>query len=242
MDSMDRRVVNNPLSLATIDRAIELLELSESAVVLDVGCGRGEILARTLERYGCRGIGVDPKADEIERARLRLAAFRDRVELHSCRIQEIDLSTDEVTSAFCIGATHAYGQGSEALPNTLATLGQLVKPGGTLLVGEGFWMREPPDEYLHATGFARNDLRTDDENIALARRRGLFLLDATTSSRSEWDHFERLTWDIAEDRLRDNPADEEARKQAAHWRKWREAYERWGQFTLGFGLYLFRRP
>ena len=119
---MDRRVVNNPLSLETINRSLDLLDLNESSIVLDVGCGRGEVLARAVERFRCRGIGVDPNTAEIDRARQRLASFSERTKFYTCPIDQVDLSKEVIGSAFCIGTTHAYGKGREGLSNTIAAL------------------------------------------------------------------------------------------------------------------------
>jgi cyclopropane fatty-acyl-phospholipid synthase-like methyltransferase len=239
---VDRRLINNPLSLAAIYRALDLLDLDASSTVLDVGCGRGEMLARALERYGCRGVGVDSKAEEIERARVRLAAMSDRVTLYARPIQEVELGDLQFRSAFCVGATHAYGKGQDGLPNTLAALKRIVEPGGTILIGEGFWHQVPVDAYLEATSLERTELRSHAENVVLAEQMGLTVLYVAASSREDWDHFESLTWKAAEDRFWSNPADKAAQEQVQHLRKWRDAYLRWGRDTLGFGLYLFRVP
>ena len=51
--------VCNPMSITKLDELFGLLKLEPGAGVLDIGCGKGEILARLAERYRIRGVGVD---------------------------------------------------------------------------------------------------------------------------------------------------------------------------------------
>jgi len=43
--------VLNPMSTIKIDELIELLNLKSQAEILDIACGKGEILTRIAERY-----------------------------------------------------------------------------------------------------------------------------------------------------------------------------------------------
>ena len=52
-------VVWNPMSAAKLDGVIELLKLERGARVVDIACGKGEMLVRLAERYGISGVGVD---------------------------------------------------------------------------------------------------------------------------------------------------------------------------------------
>ncbi len=235
-------IINNPLDIEKLSDALEKLDLNESSLVLDVGCGRGELLAMTLERFECRGIGIEPKPDEIERAATRLAFAQDRVTLHAERLQDVDLTDIHPDAAYCIGATHAFGKPGEGLHNTLIALRDLVRPGGRLLIGEGYWRQTPDAQYLAATGMSASDLTTHEANIAIAEQLGLSLTHSDRSTTVEWDRFERLFWDAAEQLIADNPNDDDALETADHWRRWKQAYLQWGRDTLGFGLYLFCTP
>ncbi len=65
--------VLSPISLSKLDRVIDLLELSPEAKVLDLGCGKGEVLVRILERYGCEGMGAEPVPSFLAAARAEAA-------------------------------------------------------------------------------------------------------------------------------------------------------------------------
>jgi cyclopropane fatty-acyl-phospholipid synthase-like methyltransferase len=56
----------NPMSQPAVDVAIGALPLPTEPLVVDTGCGGGEILLRTLQlRPGARGLGVDLDAVAI---------------------------------------------------------------------------------------------------------------------------------------------------------------------------------
>jgi len=56
--------------------------------------------------------------------------------------------------AACVGSSHALG-GLEA---TLGRLTELVRPGGHILVGEGFWIRPPAYDELEVLGATQDEL------------------------------------------------------------------------------------
>ena len=234
---------NNPLDPAALDRAIDLLDLDTRSRVLDVGCGNGEILARVVERFGCRGIGVDRDVGEIAAAAARLAAHAGSVVLCADDVRNQDLEGRSFQTILCVGSTHAFGGPGEGYVASIRALAPLVAPSGRILLGEGYWKLDPDEDYLLATGIRRGEFVSHERNIELAEKEGLTLLHAQVSSLSDWDLFEGAFWTAAEKKLSGDPLDPDALAGAEHWRKWKEAYLRWGRDTLGFGLYLLRtRP
>ena len=53
---------------------IELLALEPGARVIDLGCGKGELLRRLAARYEIRAVGVDRSPTLLEEARRRAPA------------------------------------------------------------------------------------------------------------------------------------------------------------------------
>ena len=209
----------NPLSEADLDEAIGLLALPQQARVLDVACGRAEVLRRIAARWRIEGVGYDADAELIERAR---EASPD-----------LDLRVAEQPPpgrwdlVVCIASSHALGGFPEAL-------GRLRELGGLVLLGEGYWMREPTPDYLEALGGAsRDELPSYGELFAATEKAGLTPLWSCVASERDWDRYE---WTLVLNAERHGS--EQLRERAAAAR--RRLTMPGGRETLGFALVLLR--
>src|SRR5712691_9221089 len=66
-----RHVVMNPVDETKLERLYDLLELRPNARVIDIGCGKGEMLIRLAEKYDIKGLGVDMSPYCIREAQKR---------------------------------------------------------------------------------------------------------------------------------------------------------------------------
>jgi len=125
----------NPISSEKIDRVFALLDLPSGARVIDVGCGKAEMLVRLIERFGCTAIGVDTNPHFLAEARARAFdhGVAGQIELLEGDVTKMKLASETFDAALCVGATHAYGD----LATTLKSLRGLVKTGGKVIVGDG---------------------------------------------------------------------------------------------------------
>lgn len=228
----------NPIGAEKMDRLLALARLPERPRVLDVGCGKGELLVRAAEMHGATGVGVDVNPEFLAEARRRASARAPGADLvfHEADAAHWPIEEGAFDLAACVGSSHACGGYREAL----RTLRRAVRPGGLILMGEGYWRWEPSREYLAAIGVARDELTDHVGNVSRALREELTPLYAAASSLDEWDHYEGLYSNALERHLAEHPDDPDHEAMAARIRGWREAYLTWGRETLGFGLYLFR--
>jgi SAM-dependent methyltransferase len=179
---------HNPVAEPAIERLVDLLGLDRADHVLDVGCGRGELLIRIAERAGAGGHGIDASEEQIEVARAQAAARAPGEHL----VFEVRDAAAMVapaggyTAAACIGASHALG----GLDPTLARLRELVKPGGFLLVGEGFWQQEPGDELLGLLGATPDELGSLPELLGAGEAHGLELVYLAAATDEDWRRYE----------------------------------------------------
>jgi SAM-dependent methyltransferase len=212
---------------------IEKLELQPGARVLDVGCGKAEMLVRAVERSAANGIGIDPNRSFIEAARRN-----SRVVLHAAKVQDVELAPESFDAALCIGSTHAF----EGYRQALGALSALVRRGGTLALGEGYWKQPPAPGYLEVLGGGPDEFTSHEGNVRAGEALGLKLRYATTASDDEWDAYEGPYAASIERFAAEHPDDPERDAMLARARNWYGAYVRWGRSTLGFGVYLFEKP
>lgn len=297
----------NPLSPEKVDRILGLLDLAPGSRVLDVGCGKAEMLIRLIGRFHAKGLGIDRNPAFLGEARGRAASrLTDDVSLELLEGDASDLLAGSMESdppgggspdqkdldsrgpepqapdvagplsmvfsnpsrrdpgavgrpssknrhressgpsldagffaaALCVGSTHALG-GYEP---TIRTLRRLVRPGGYIVVGEGFWKRRPDSEYLAVLDATPDDFTDHAGNVERAVKIGLVPLYASVSSEDDWDHYEGLYARAVERHVATHAYDPDAAEMRDYIVRWRDAYLRWGRSTLGFAVYLFQRP
>ncbi|CAK5264127.1 unnamed protein product [Mycena citricolor] len=72
-------------------KMLEQLDIQNGMVVVDVGCGTGELALHVAERFGCKVIGVDPEDKRIEIAKKRAQEKGcANVDFHVCSAEDLD--------------------------------------------------------------------------------------------------------------------------------------------------------
>jgi cyclopropane fatty-acyl-phospholipid synthase-like methyltransferase len=214
----------NPMSEAAVDGALAALPLPADPLILDTGCGSGEVLLRALGLHaGARGLGIDMDADAIAEARGRAVDLPAQFEVRDAA--SIEGTFDAVIN---VGASHVYG-GFPAAVEALRPVGRVV------LYGEGFWRRRPADDFLAALGGATEDELADLGGLRAAiRAAGFEILHESLASEADWAHYEET---LAANAERHGTPDTLA--YALRIRERRALAG--GTDTLGFGLFVLRR-
>ncbi|MEU4269210.1 class I SAM-dependent methyltransferase [Streptomyces sp. NPDC026092] len=186
---------HGPLSEARADRMIRRVAESEPATVLDIGCGWGELLLRVLEAVpGATGVGLDINAEDLARGR-DLAKGRGLDE-RVAFVAESALGTTRgpVDAVLCLGSSQALCEPDQPHDPAAALreLRRLVRPGGRVVLGEGFWERTPTDEELARMwpGAHVGDHLGLGALVDLAIEEGFRPAWIETASREEWEEFE----------------------------------------------------
>jgi cyclopropane fatty-acyl-phospholipid synthase-like methyltransferase len=230
-------VVCNPMSTAKLDELIGLLKLNPGSTVLDIACGKGEMLTRLAERYEVSGVGVDISPYFVADTERKLQERVPGVQVEILNMDGEDYSPDRLFDlAMCIGASWIY----KGHRGTLRALKSMTKIDGLILVGEPFWMREPEEAYLTVENYTRDMFSTHQENILIGEEEGLILLYTVVSSHDDWDRYESLQWYAAAKYATENKNDPDVSEILARVAHGRTNYLRWGRNTLGWALYLFQ--
>lgn len=176
-----RLVYNAPLSQQRATALLAALDVDAGASVLDLGCGRGELLLRAVATLDGRGTGVDSDPSALDAAREKAAArgLTDRV-----RFIEGDAGDwrERADVVLCVASSHAVG-GTTAL---MAALRRLVRAGGRAVVGDGIFTTTPDAAARGQFG----DLPDLAGLAELAVTEGLRPLHVSASTPQEWDDFE----------------------------------------------------
>ncbi len=228
-----------PLSGAKVDQVLSMLELPTGARVLDLGCGKGEMLVRLATRWAVRGVGVDLNPVLLAEARARAAAHVPQAGLvfHEAAAAEFETVPGTWDAVLCVDASEAFG-GYRATLNAVAAL---VRPHGRMLVGEHFWRRPPHPDYLEVLGLAAGDLLDHPRNVRIGEEAGLVPICTAVSTEDEWERYERLHARAVQEYAAAHPEDPDAEALWKRARRRYEAFEHWGRDTLGFGLYVFQK-
>jgi len=235
-----RHTVMNPVNENSLEHLYDLLELKRGARVIDIGCGKGEMLIRLAEKYHVEGVGVDKSPYCIREAAKSKCKRVPRADLKFLEMDGAQYDTGNGGSsdlAMCIGATWIYG----GYRNTIRALAGMTKPSGFVMVGEPFWRRNPPPEYLKSGELSVDSFDTHHGNVATGEAEGLRSVYTLVSSEEDWDMYESLHWYAAAEYAVTNPQDPDLEELSALVSKDRESYLRWGRETLGWAIYHFRK-
>ena len=141
------------------------------------------------------------------------------------------------------GATQVWGGDPlHHTANALTAAKGLLRAGGRLLLGEGFWEREPTDEQLAAMPVPRGQYGSLADLVDLAHMHGYRMLAVEQASLDEWDVFENghaLAWERWLRANPDSPHAEEIRAKADRARNYRL---RGWRATMGLAYVTLQAP
>lgn len=230
----------NPLDETRLEELYELIPTRSQARVLDIGCGKGEMLIRLAEKNEIKGVGVDKSPYCIKEAEKKK---RERVPEADLRFFEMDgaLYNPEPEEpedlTMCIGASWIFG----GYEKTLKTLTQMTKKAGYVMVGEPFWRKAPPQTYLRREKMSKKLFSTHQGNIAIGESIGLDPTYTIVSNESNWDKYEGLHWYAAREYANSHPKDPDVKDLLARSSQARETYLKYEREILGWAVYLFQR-
>ena len=230
----------NPLSAAKYERLLDLLPLDEASRVLDLGCGRGELALRIIERFGSTVIAIDHSSYMLDAARERAewTGALGRLHLDDSDIREFQADPETFHLTVMLDAGGIAG----GMAGMCEKLRGWTRAGGYILIGTGYWKRRPKGELVAMLGGRHKEVHDHADNVQVGIEHGLIPMHATTATMDEWDEYEWKFCRSVERYAREHADDPDVPAMVDRVRRWRDAYLRFGRDTLGFAAYLFYRP
>lgn len=232
--------IQNPVSLAKIMRLAQICQVDEFTRVLDLACGKGEMLCQWALHHDIKATGVDISEALIQSAKER----SDELKVWSQLNFDVSDAKDYVQPfhqydiVSCIGATWIGG----GLVGTLKLMAEALKDpdDGLLLVGDVFWKKEPTPEVCKALEIEKDYIPNLSGISDRFDEAGVELLEMLISNDDEWDDYYSTQWMTVSRYLRRNPEFEKA----AELRQWidhhRRIYLKYDRQYLGWGIFVTR--
>ncbi|MGZ6834109.1 MAG: SAM-dependent methyltransferase [Mycobacteriaceae bacterium] len=224
----------NPVSLDQLLTIGESVGVNTTTKVLDLCCGKGEMLTQWASRFGCTGHGVDASAVFLRTAidRADELGVADRV-----TFSEGDADDFETRERFdvvcCIGASWFAGD----LARSMARMQSWAAPGATLLLGEPFWVTEPAAGAKAGFGQEFHSLPGLFDWLESV---GLEVVEMVLADGNAWDRYCAPQWKNLYDWLLANPHDPDAPAVRERLVSHRKRYVTDQRDHLGWGIFALR--
>ncbi len=232
----DHRILD-PLTDAHLLELAAVARVGAGTRVLDLACGKGEMLCRWAQELGSSGLGVDisPVFAAAARKRAVELGVADRVAIEQADASSYRAEPGGFDIAACVGATWIGG----GVAGTIELLRPAVGPDGLLLVGEPFWREEPPAEARAAYG--EPDLFADLPGLLdRFEDAGADLVEMVLADEHSWDRYAAAQWWALRRWLDDHP-DDPAVAQVREFRdEARRAHLTHQRRYLGWGVFVLR--
>jgi len=182
----------DPFTDAQLMELGEVARIGPRSRVLDLACGKGEMLSRWAQTRGCHGVGVDLSEVFAAAARARATELGvdDRVVIELGDASGYLPEAGSFDVACCIGATWIGG----GVVGTVQLLRPAIPSAGLILIGEPFWREPPPPEARAAVG-TDPELFTDLPGLLRQfQAAGVELVEMVLADEHSWDRYVAGQW------------------------------------------------
>ncbi len=229
--------IQNPFTDDKLMLLGEVARVGSHTRILDVACGKGELLCRWAEVHRVSGHGVDASQVFLAAAEARAAQLGVADRLTFSQGDAEFFETDErFPLVSCMGAMWFAGGFDESL----AMLRMWATDDALILVGHPYWIEEPPDGAYEAFDPDRTENATLIGTLDRFEQHGLELVEMVLADGDSWDRYDAAHWWTTDVWLRANPDDPDHAAVRDFSRTWQRRYLEYGRRYLGWGAFVLR--
>jgi SAM-dependent methyltransferase len=229
----DHRILN-PFTDAKLMLLGEVARIGAGTRILDLACGKGEMLCRWAERFGSTGHGVDLSEVFLAAARERARELDVAVTFEHGDAGRYRAEPGSYDVVACLGATWIGG----GLAGTIELMRPALAPGGLLLVGEPYWIEEPPEAAYEALGCAPDDFVSLPGTLDRFEAAGMELVEMVMADPDDWDRYIASQWWTIREWLKRNPDHADAGAMREFARTARRSHVAYNRRYLGWGVFV----
>lgn len=231
-----------PLTQAHLLQLARMCDVNSGTRVLDLACGKGEMLVQWAREFDLQGTGVDENEAAIDVAQHRAGELEVWSQVHFvvAEVLEYPQAFHQYNIVSLLSATVTGVSLVEMI--TLMREALKTEAGGLLLVGDMFWQKEPTPEVCQALGVERDWLHTMSSLLAQFNAAGVELMDMLIPSTADWDAYYTQQWRGCLAWLRDNPEHEDAPALREWLHRNRQNYLNYERDFLGWGVFVLSVP
>lgn len=217
---------HHPLSAEKLTLLGEICQLKPNMRLLDLSCGRGELLVDWAQQFNITGVGIDTHEHWVADARQH--AYEQDVEnrINFITAEPIDYpqSHHEFDLVACLGnVTNDLSSTLTLMQTALGTRHQM------LIVGEIYWKHKPDDAIAQALDIPLDAIGTLEETLTRFEQQGWNLAEMVLANQDELDRYESSRWMMNSDDMRLNDAVVKSRH---NYLTYGRQYVGWGAFVL----------
>lgn len=232
--------IQNPLSEEKLMQLGHICGLNSGTRILDLACGKGELLCRWASHFGIKGTGVDISAVFLEAAQQRareLNVWSD-VQFVQADAAEYPQPFHQYDIVSCIGATWIGG----GLIGTLDLMRPALKDleSGLFIVGDIFWQTPPTDAVRAALGLDDSPIYDLGDLPDVLQSADLELAHMIIATRDEFDHYYAQQWMTVHQWLREYADDPDAFAIREWIGRSQRLYLKYERDYLGWGVFVLR--
>ena len=226
----------SPINDEMVDEISYLMRLEPGMTIVDLGCAKAEILIRMADLCQVKAYGADVSELYLREAQ---EAIAQRVPAADISLIQQDVANyayepDSFDAVMCVNSSELY----QTYDKAIMDIAKYARPGGMVLMGDYYWRGESKSD------LGNSFMVTKDYTgaIEIGMQEGLTPLFASICTQVDIDRYIWSQSYAVEMHIVDNPDDEENAAMLTRARSMRNMYVEYGRETLGFGLFLFRKP